>query len=188
MIYVGVDYSITCPAVCVHSGDEWDNENVSWYLLSKFEKNVSGKCINFVPFPETWETETERFLNLSKVVSSVFSKHSPENVKIMFEDYSFGSKGRVFHIAEATGISKLWLHTHGFSWETFAPTSLKKWATGKGNAKKPEMCENFEEMYGKSVWDFWSKKRLPKNPNSPLSDMVDSYFLCRYLFSLDKSK
>lgn len=55
----------------------------------------------------------------------------------VLEGYSFGSKGRsVFDIGELGGVIKLMLHERGIPFAIVAPTTLKKYATGKGNSPK----------------------------------------------------
>jgi hypothetical protein len=57
---------------------------------------------------------------------------------------------------------------------------IKKYATGKGNADKQMMYDSF-------VQDTGSPLRLTLTPDkkeitSPVSDIVDSYFICKKLF------
>jgi Holliday junction resolvasome RuvABC endonuclease subunit len=56
-----------------------------------------------------------------------------------------------------------------------APTEVKKFATGKGNAKKDDMLEAFIIQTGvdpRVVLDYYGE--------TPISDIVDSYFICNY--------
>lgn len=56
------------------------------------------------------------------------------------EGYSFGSKGRaVFDIAEMGGVVRFTLYEWKRPYVEVAPSSLKMFATGKGNAKKIEV-------------------------------------------------
>ena len=65
----------------------------------------------------------------------------------MLEGYSMGAKGRLFDIGEATGIFKYFLSQNSISPLIVAPSSIKKHATGKGNANKFQMLEKFLENY-----------------------------------------
>lgn len=59
---------------------------------------------------------------------------------VVLEGYSFGSKGRaVFDIAELGGVIRMTLHDLGFEWVEIAPSTVKKFATGRGNAPKEEV-------------------------------------------------
>ena len=66
----------------------------------------------------------------------------------MIEDYSFGSKGRVFNLAENCGLLKYMLFKKGYRFFTVPPTVVKKFATGKGNANKEAMVKAAQEKYG----------------------------------------
>ena len=59
--------------------------------------------------------------------------------------------------------------------ELIAPSSVKKYATGKGNSNKESMIEAFRETAG---FDLLSE--LDCTYNSPASDIADSYFICKY--------
>lgn len=56
-----------------------------------------------------------------------------------------------------------------------APTTLKKFATTKGNATKPAMAAAFWEENNVDI-----KKELGLSGENPSSDIVDAYFLARY--------
>lgn len=59
---------------------------------------------------------------------------------VIIEGYSFGSKGRaVFDIAELGGVVRFTLFDGGTRYVDVAPSSLKMFATGKGNANKLEV-------------------------------------------------
>jgi len=56
---------------------------------------------------------------------------------VVIEGYSFGSRGRaVFNIGELGGVVRVMLHEESYDFVEVPPTSLKKFATGKGNAPK----------------------------------------------------
>jgi crossover junction endodeoxyribonuclease RuvC len=59
---------------------------------------------------------------------------------VVIEGYSFGSKGAgVFQTAELGGVLRVMIREQGKWMVEVAPTQLKKFATGKGNAKKEEV-------------------------------------------------
>lgn len=61
-------------------------------------------------------------------------------VLVAVEGYSFGSKGQaVYGIAELGGVVRLALHDLQVPIVVVPPASLKKYATGRGNAKKEEV-------------------------------------------------
>jgi len=59
---------------------------------------------------------------------------------VVIEGYSYGSKGQaVYQIAELGGIIRFWLYTRRMLTVEITPSTLKKFATGKGNAPKSAM-------------------------------------------------
>ena len=64
-------------------------------------------------------------------------------------------------------------------YEIVAPTTVKKFASGSGNATKEKMYEAFvEENPRRDIKDVLT----PRSSNiiSPLNDVVDSYFILKY--------
>jgi len=88
----------------------------------------------------------------------------------MLESYAFGARGdAVTKIAENGGVLKHEMLNYGVPFETVPPTTVKKYATGKGNAKKLDMYDAFVERTGQELkFKAWS-------------DIVDSYFIAMYL-------
>ena len=103
---------------------------------------------------------------------------------VTIEGYSMGSKGKVFHIAENTGLLKYKLWKHNIPFDTPAPTTVKKFATGKGNAPKERMYECFEATTG---WDLESLLDCRRDKN-PVSDVVDAYYMATYGADQNKPK
>ncbi len=82
---------------------------------------------------------------------------------VCLEGYSFGSQGRaVFQIGELGGVIRLMLHQRGINWIEISPSSVKKFATGKGNSKKDQVMLG---VYKK--WGF----------EAPTSDEADAFVL-----------
>ena len=77
------------------------------------------------------------------------------NQLIQIEDYSYGSTGRVFHIAENLGLLKYKLKMEcGWDYTLLPPSVIKKFATDKGNANKELMLEAFEKDTGVNLAGF----------------------------------
>src|ERR1039458_47355 len=96
------------------------------------------------------------------------------------EDYSFGSKGRVFNLAENMGLLKYKFWKYDMKFDLVPPTVLKKFATGKGNAKKEDMYENFVKETGVDL----QEKLFPgRKLGNPVTDIVDSYYLMKWGFA-----
>jgi Holliday junction resolvasome RuvABC endonuclease subunit len=106
----------------------------------------------------------------------VLNKHFIDLVVI--EGYAMGAKGLVFNIAENTGCLKQMLWVDGIKFITPAPTTVKKFATGKGNSNKEKMEEAFVAETGVDV-------RVPINQtkgSNPSSDIIDSYYMAKFGF------
>lgn len=59
---------------------------------------------------------------------------------VVLEGYSFGSRGAaVVSLGELGGVMRHTMHTNGCVYVEVPPSVLKKFATGKGNAGKPDM-------------------------------------------------
>jgi Holliday junction resolvasome RuvABC endonuclease subunit len=96
---------------------------------------------------------------------------------VYLEDYAFGATGRVFHIAENTGILKYNLWQNDIPIVTIPPTVIKKFATGKGNANKETLQEHFITETG---IDIKTQLQLTLKQWNPSSDIIDSYYICKY--------
>ncbi len=117
-----------------------------------------------------------------------FLQKIPTNpvAKIFIEDYSYGSKGKVFNLAENAGLLKYKMWDVGYRFELVPPTVLKKFATGKGNADKEGMYEAFVSQTGVNLQKIMFPDR--KTLASPVTDIVDSYWLSQYGYSLNTVK
>ena len=92
-----------------------------------------------------------------------------------------GSKGRVFNIAENTGVLKYKLWQSRIPVTITPPTTIKKFATGKGNADKFAMYEAFKKETKVDLRKEISPNK--KDVGNPVSDIIDSYYICKHLHS-----
>jgi Holliday junction resolvasome RuvABC endonuclease subunit len=180
MCVAGIDYSMTCPALCVFEGDEFVFEACQFYYITD-KKKYQGRFMNGrvtgIPMPKDYTSEVERYANLARIMLDTLDEHGC--MEVMLEDYALGAKGRVFHIGENTGILKYFLWSDNIDVHTVEPMVLKKHATGKGNADKDKMYEAFTARTKKDLLAEWA---APKVAN-PISDIVDAYFLAEYRFA-----
>jgi Holliday junction resolvasome RuvABC endonuclease subunit len=175
----GIDYSLTSPAVCVFiGGGVFRYEDCKFFYLTDIKKyakpfsnNIHGKMFS------EYNAESERYCTIADwAVEKIIGCE-----QIGLEDYAYsrGNSGRVFHIAENTGILKYKIWKTGTPIDVFSPTLIKKYATGKGNAKKDAMYESFKEDTGVDLMCIMEMD----NVRSPLNDIVDAYFICKYMHS-----
>ena len=176
-MYVGIDYSLTSPAITIHHGYDWNYSNIHHYCLANTTKQVQRwstlENVNVSLYKE-WTNEMERYEFLANwTIDNIITPFKrPQSV--FLEDYAYAATGRVFHIAENVAILKYKLKKSGIKYTVVAPTVIKKFATGKGNANKELMYENFCK-------DTNTKINLSDGKiGNPVSDIVDSYYICKY--------
>lgn len=177
---IGIDYSITSPSFCLLT------PNVTLIAVMTGVKHCQGTffapgnvSITGIPYPE-WGCAEQRYDYLSETFMSVMS--SNREIPVFIEGYSMGSKGKVFNLAENMGLLKWKMWKDGIKFTEVPPTVLKKHATGKGNADKAKMYETYQEKTGIDLRYLLYTSRGRKAPaiGSPLSDIVDSWFIAQY--------
>ena len=101
---------------------------------------------------------------------------------VFIEGYAFATSGKshVRSVAENTGLLKHKMYKVKQPFTSIPPTVIKKYATGKGNANKELMYDAFcaEILTPPDL-----KSRLTPNSKklrNPVTDIVDSYFICKY--------
>ena len=176
----GIDYSLTSPCICVCDiqNEKFDFNNCEFHFFAQTKHQLQLPHKNLFSYsPIKYTTESERYNKLSEWVLDIFSTNFIKT-NVYFEDYAFAATGRVFHIAENVGVLKHKFWQQNIKYETFAPTTIKKTATGKGSSSKRDMYESFVEQ---TEFDF--RKDLAPNSTeigNPVSDIVDSYFICKH--------
>ena len=175
MIVVGIDYSMSSPAVCV-LGDTFKESHFMFVTKRKAHMGQMADNIVGIEGPDTLN-QIERFNCLAGAVE-VFLDIFDGPKHIFLEGYAMGAKGQVFQIGENTGILKSMLWNNNYEIDVPAPTSIKKFATGKGTAKKEMMYDQFLKDGNPDLrLTFPSKSDKIGNP---ISDIVDAWYLAQY--------
>lgn len=178
MVIAGIDYSLTSPSICVFNSQEsFTFERCAFYFLSDVKRNqrlfltnVKGESIT------DWDSDFTRYENISDWAMEYLIPCE----QVAIEGYAFGAKGKVFHIAENTGVLKYRLHQASIPVEVIPPSAIKKQAAGKGNANKEEMYKAFVKETGIMLQPIISPGK--KDIGNPVSDVVDSYYICKALY------
>ena len=179
---IGIDYSLSCPAICIVPDEftEFKYEDCKFYYLTnrkKYEGSfLNGQVVGTLHTEKDYTSEPQRYENIAKWVIDTIQFYDYNAIpQINLEDYSFASKGRVFHIAENMGLLKYKLYREGWKYNLLAPSVIKKFATGKGNANKEDMVIAFEMDTHTDL-----KDKFDCGINSPITDIADAYFTCKF--------
>ena len=180
MIISAIDYSLNGPAICVFdTSKDFNFYNCNFYYLTDTKKyantflnNVYGEL--FQPYDE----DCERYGSISDWVLRV----TVGSDQVALEGYAYNATGRVFHIAENTGILKYKLYQIGTPVEIIEPTKVKKLATGKGNSDKEGMYKSFLHETGVDLQQIITPTKTLLG--SPVTDIVDCFYICKTLLSL----
>lgn len=171
----GVDYSMTSPAICIHKKDEpFTFETCKFFFLTEKKKISTSKQFvkTLFDIPENYQ---ERYNFISNWALDTFPKDG--TVTVYMEDYSFGSTGMVFNIAENTGCFKFKMWQNNIPFNTISPGALKKFGSGKGNATKFKMEQAFTDETKYALKAFLGESESSTNPSS---DLIDAYYACKY--------
>ena len=167
---VGIDYSLTSPAICINI----DNADVlMFYYLTNKKKYIGKMSEDIIGYEhKEYDTPIRRFTYISDFIFDHIS--GLINPIIFIEGYSFGSKGQgIFQIAENCGILKYRLQEVEIPYDTVVPSVVKKGATGKGNADKDMMYEAFVRDTNIDLKQIFDTEKV----GNPISDIADSYFI-----------
>lgn len=134
MIAIGIDPSLTGTAVCVLR--DGNREPLDMHRFSSAAADGVYGRIN-------------RYSGLSASVLDAVSGMSPE-ATVFIEGYSFASPGNSARwLAEYGGVLRYGLIGAGFKVIEVPPQSLKKFATGKGGAKKEMVMAHVAQRWNR---------------------------------------
>jgi hypothetical protein len=177
---VGIDYSMSSPAMCLLADDKTFANSHHYFLTDR--KTVANSTIDHIhcelhkPYAKNGPGEIGRFTNIANYFIDVLKDlERGKTIRVFIEDYSMGSKGRVFNIAENTAILKYRLNESAIGFITIPPTVIKKFAAGKGNADKEMMYKAFLDRNNPDIKRYYAKSEA--KVSSPVSDLVDAYFI-----------
>ena len=185
MKIAGIDYSLTSPAICVYkdeNGGHFDFDRCVFHYLSNNEKQqqlAAGtglKNLRVDSYPE-WQSEEERHEKLATWAYNIVQGCE----EVFLEGYAFATsvQAGVRSMAENTGLLKHKMWKNKLKFQTYPPTVLKKFATGKGNSNKEKMYEAFvDELLTPTDLKEQLTPKAKKIIN-PISDIVDSYFIAK---------
>ena len=171
MIIAGIDYSMSCPSICIFDTElDFTFQNCDfYYLIDKKTKIIEEGNIHGEYYSKDSEN-VKRFDHISDWAITILKNQKVNHIYL--EGYSMGSRGRVFHIAENTGVLKQKIYKAGITFEVVPPSTWKKEVVGKGNADKQHVYESMNV----DLRPIFKSKSI----TSPINDIADSYFICKY--------
>lgn len=177
MTIIGVDPSINSTGVCIKN----DNNAKYYNIVSKMTKKMQQFESPYIKILRYNKSEikdldytgkeiakTNNIYNICQIIGSIMDIHKPD--KLIMEGVSYSSNGSVVDLAGLNYCIRLLAKDRNINIEIVSPTSVKKFATGNGQAEKDIMI------------DAW--KRLDKNISNvndiKIDDLADSYFLASF--------
>lgn len=116
----------------------------------------------------------KRYDKATWIANGIMQNMPPrEGRLVLIEDYAVGHASSAVAVIELGAIIRYNLAKAGLEWINVPPSTLKKWTTGKGNAKKDAMLVAVRERWGQ-----WFQ----------VHDVADAYALARLGFDPDLMK
>jgi len=91
----------------------------------------------------------ERLAFIRNTLAHLLERYRP--LYAALEGYSIESQNRPFDLGEVGGAVRLCLYDHGVPFVVVPPTSLKKFVTGNGQAKKDKVQEVIKQIWGLEI-------------------------------------
>lgn len=88
----------------------------------------------------------ERLLRIEEELLKLISNRNPNLIAI--EGYAYGRQNQSHQMGELGGVLRVAMTKAGVKWIEVAPTAVKKFATGKGNAKKEQIILEVYKRWG----------------------------------------
>lgn len=184
MIYVGMDWSMSSPGVCVitttDNGEiDWDRTRMFGLVHTK-KGHIEAPHVSLMRYDDVvfHNDYVRRFNDLARWgLECALTFGIPDVVAI--EDYAYTKNGRVFHIGENGGILKIRLIEAGLDPIVVGPKVVKQVGTGSGNATKNAMYDAFAERF--PFIDICGEMNYTKSSvTNPLEDIIDAFWIARW--------
>lgn len=163
---VGIDYSMSCPAIYVLRDDGTEK----WYAVQETLRLVQESELISIERHPKYANKMERALHLANWAISILRAEGVSELNL--ESFSMGSTASmVYDIGVHSGVLYQKLYENDIKVNFIPPTTAKKTFQGSGIASKEDMCTKFFELRG---WRF-SDTLETKINESPENDLVDAY-------------
>ena len=203
MIKIGIDFSLTSPAICVYKNDEYSfvsffNDGGKDWKKSKSKNykyhNELSDIIEVIPYTRKIDDNTYRNEQKTKmadalmIVNLIIEKLKAiidDDVIIGLEGFSYGSiSSSTLDLAMYNSFLRMKLIENFGSdvLNIISPTEGKKMLFGKGNAKKEDMIQAFidnrledDELMENAFWQYCKDNGGDFKQPKPIDDLVDAY-------------
>jgi hypothetical protein len=204
MIYVGIDFSLTSPAICVCKNDEYtfisffNDGGKDWkHSKSKSYRYHKDLCEIIDVIPYTRKIDDSNYKNEQKtkmsdalmIVNLIIEKLKMiidnDDVIIGLEGFSYGSiSSSTLDLAMYNSFLRMKIIENFGSdvLNIISPTEGKKKLFGKGNAKKEDMIQSFIDNRLKddililnAFWKYCKENGVDFKQPKPIDDLVDAY-------------
>jgi hypothetical protein len=203
MIKIGIDFSLTSPAICVYKNGEYSfisffNDGGKDWRKSKSKTyryhNDLYDIIEVIPYTRYIDDSNYRNEQKTKmsdalmIVNLIIDKLKviiDDEVIIGLEGFSYGSiSSSTLDLAMYNSFLRMKL-IENFGSDVLnivSPTEGKKVLFGKGNAKKDDMIQAFidnkledELLIANALWKYCKTKGVDFKQPKPIDDLVDAY-------------
>lgn len=180
-VVAGIDLSLSCPAVCVvpvttSSKITVPLADVQIYYLTDTKSrvietpNIHGELMG------SWSSEAQRYESIADWVLGVVQRNNVAAIHLEAHALTTANPLSFIKLVENAALLKYLLYKEAIPVMTIPPSVIKKFATGRGNAKKDQMVARFEAEQGINLRQIFGLKSTAKT-SSPLHDIVDSYYI-----------
>lgn len=203
MVKIGIDFSLTSPAVCVYKNGEYSfisffNDGGKDWRKSKSKSyryhNELKDIIEVIPYTRKIDDSNYRNEQKTKmadalmIVNLIIEKLKSVidgDVIIGLEGFSYGSiSSSTLDLAMYNSFLRMKL-IENFGSDVLnivSPTEGKKVLFGKGNAKKDDMIQSFIDnrlkddiLESNAFWQYCKENGVDFKQPKPIDDLVDAY-------------
>ena len=203
MIKIGIDFSLTSPAICVYKNGEYtfisffNDGGKDWKKSkSKSYKYHNDLCniIDVIPYTRKIDDSIYRSEQKTKMADALMIANLIiEKLKLVIDDeviiglegFSYGSiSSSTLDLAMYNSFLRMKLIENFGSdcLNIISPTEGKKVLFGKGNAKKDDMIQSFidnklndDALLKCALWKYCKENGVDFKQPKPIDDLVDAY-------------
>jgi hypothetical protein len=203
MIKIGIDFSLTSPAICVYKNGEYNfisffNDSGKDWRKSKSKTykyhNELCEIIDVIPYTRKIDdinyrseqkSKMEDALVIANLIIDKLKSIIDDDVIIGLEGFSYGSiSSSTLDLAMYNSFLRMKLIENFGSdvLNIISPTEGKKMLFGKGNAKKEDMINSFidnrledDVLVKNYFWKYCKENGVDFKQPKPIDDLVDAY-------------